>query len=149
MSFAAVQTAGAAVEAKVQRTDNGPLAHLQIALTTPSEHPLIGAYTYVIMYGWIIIGERRFPYAACSYPFSPSTTCDHGFPRITGSFHSGDSIPVELDLPRAVVDAKGVVLFACIGGDVGGDKGCVATPNLLAPSATVHYPAQGGRARRR
>ncbi len=56
--------------------------------------------------------------------------CNYGFPVETGPFKPGDRVTVELDLPRAFVDAEGASVHIGVGAE---ESGYYPTQNLILP----------------
>jgi hypothetical protein len=57
--------------------------------------------------------------------------CNYGFPVEIGPFKPGDRVTVDLDLPRAFVDAPGAQLHVGVGAE---ESGYYPTQNLIKPA---------------
>ena len=118
---------------EVVRSDAGSTAHLQVTVTIPKLDPewKFGAITQVVLYGWLSDGKNRLNVGNCAP--QPREACPYGFPIKSGFFGPGEITSVEVDLPRAFVDAEGAEFYV----GIGNEAHFIPSPNLLVASDFV------------
>lgn len=111
------------VSARVVRTDAGGITHLKVLFTVPPSHSSIPAYGQAFFYGWIEADGKRLAVSA-----SKGADAPFGFPAQRRTYTPGEQVTLEIDLPKAFVEAAGAHLHAGIGA-IGGSY--FPTANLL------------------